>query len=312
MPCAPSPEAAHWFELSLVLTAADAERLGECLLDAGASCVQAEDALANTEEEVAIFAEPGQEAEHPRVWPQTRVTALFGSHPDQASQAAASLLKEACEAAQLPLSSHWQLRALENQDWVRLTQAQFQPIEIGNRLVISPSWEPLRESHAQRKRLVLDPGLAFGTGSHPTTALCLRWLDAHIRGGERVIDYGCGSGILAIAAGLLGATSIDAIDIDPQALIATSENAKRNQVPINTFLTRGDTLAPADIVLANILAAPLKLLAPTLEALVKPGGFLVLAGLLNRQIEELAGFYPRVRLQAWQELEGWSVLVGQR
>ena len=314
---APSPEkgldphALQWFELSLVLPATQAEPLSEHLLEAGAVCVQADDAQADTDAEQAIFAEPGLEDEHPRIWAQTRITALFESSPHQVQDQALAILAQACQASEITLASPWQLKALEDQDWVRLTQSQFQAIEIGKRLLISPSWEPNHAVHANRKRLILDPGLAFGTGSHPTTALCLHWLDANLRGRESVIDYGCGSGILAIAAGLLGASSIEAIDIDPQALIATRDNATRNQVDLKTHLAGHKGLAPADIVLANILAAPLKLLAPSLEALVKPGGYLVLAGLLTRQVEDVASYYTKIRLSAWRELEGWSVLVGQ-
>ena len=311
MPSALSPEVTQWFEVSLVLPASQAEPFSEQLLEAGALCVQVDDAQADTENEEAIFAEPGLDEDHPRVWRQTRITALFESRPREAQDQALEMLARASHASMIALDSPWQLKPLEDQDWVRLTQSQFQAIEIGERLLITPSWEPIHSIHAQRKRLVLDPGLAFGTGSHPTTALCLQWLEAHLRGGERVIDYGCGSGILAIAAGLLGATSIDAIDIDPQALIATDDNAQRNQVSLQTHLTRHRGLAPADMVLANILAAPLKLLAPTLEALVKPGGNLVLAGLLTRQVEEVAGCYANIRLSAWRDLDGWSVLVGQ-
>ena len=294
-----------------MLPASEAERLGESLLEAGALCVQADDAQANTEFEEAIFAEPGLEEPHPRVWAQTRVTALFEANPSSAQDHAKTLLRNASEAANIELQVPWQVHAIENQDWVRLTQSQFHPIEVGQRLLITPSWEPVQDKHAARKRLVLDPGLAFGTGTHPTTALCLRWLDAHMRGGERVIDYGCGSGILAIAAGLLGAASIEAIDIDPQALIATQDNAQRNQVSLSTHLARHEGMEAADVVLANILAAPLKLLAPTLEALVRPGGFLLLAGLLQRQTAEVADCYRKIRLNPWQEQEGWVLLVGQ-
>jgi len=306
----PNPEAPCWFELSLVLPASLAERIGQSLLDAGATCVQADDAQAGAEDEEAIYAEPGLNDHHPRIWAQTRVTALFESKAASAADEAGALLSAASKAAKVQLQVPWQLKAIEHQDWVRLTQSQFHPIEVGRRLLITPSWEPVQAAHADRRRLVLDPGLAFGTGTHPTTALCLRWLEAHVRGGERVIDYGCGSGILAIAAGLLGATSIDAIDIDPQALIATQENAQRNQVLLSTHLARHEAMEPADMVFANILAAPLKLLAPTLEALVRPGGFVILAGLLHRQIEEVASCYRKIRLTPWQTQEGWALLVG--
>ena len=211
------------------------------------------------------------------------------------------------------------IRWVAEQDWVRLTQSQFEPIPIGERLLITPSWHAeAAQATNNRGRLCieLDPGLAFGTGSHPTTRLCLEWLEQNLAGGESVIDYGCGSGILAIAAARLGAKSVIAIDIDTQALISTQANAKANP-PTDQLIEIRSTEDPrpeaVDVVVANILSMPLKLLAPVLIELVEAGGALVLSGVLQRQAEEVASAYaPRIPLTVVAERDGWVCLAGRR
>jgi ribosomal protein L11 methyltransferase len=211
------------------------------------------------------------------------------------------------------------IRWVAEQDWVRLTQSQFEPIPIGERLLITPSWHAEAAQAANnRGRLCieLDPGLAFGTGSHPTTRLCLEWLEQNLGGGESVIDYGCGSGILAIAAARLGAKSVIAIDIDAQALISTQANAKANP-PTDQLIEIRSTEDPrpeaVDVVVANILSMPLKLLAPVLIELVEAGGALVLSGVLERQADEVASAYaPRIPLTVVAERDGWVCLAGRR
>ena len=205
---------------------------------------------------------------------------------------------------------------LEDQDWVRAWLAHWEPLRFGRRLWVTPE-EKRAQIPAQPDAVImtLDPGLAFGTGTHPTTALCLAWLDAQDLAGKTVIDYGCGSGILAIAALLLDAERVVCVDIDPQALTATRQNAETNGVAdrIATCLPEAFAAAPADFVLANILAGPLKTLAPTLAGQLKPGGRLVLAGLLDRQAEELHACYaPYLRFEPDLSLEGWTRIAGQR
>ncbi|HLT26578.1 MAG TPA: 50S ribosomal protein L11 methyltransferase, partial [Zeimonas sp.] len=220
-------------------------------------------------------------------------------------------LAQAAGIAGEPVPERSERRAIAERDWVGETQTQFAPIEIGPRLRISPSWHQVAE-HDRARTIVLDPGLAFGTGSHPTTRMCLRWIERALPAGARVIDYGCGSGILAIAAARLGAAEVTGIDIDPQALAAAQRNAQANGVSI-TLRSSGETPpAAADVVVANILANPLRVLAPLLEALVAPGGRLVLAGLLDRQADEIARCYPRIALRPWRSLDGWTCLAGTR
>ena len=285
----------------------------DALLEAGALAVQAEDADADSPDEQPLYGEPGHEPAA-LAWDRTVLAAMVGDEVDDA--AAARLLADAADAIGVPApaADDWRMRALPDQDWVRATQAQFEPIEVGTRLLIAPSWHP--QPGSARRAIEMDPGLAFGTGSHPTTRLCLEWLDAQVAGGERVIDYGCGSGILAIAALRLGAAEVVAIDIDPQALAATRENARRNAVSLTVRAADDPTsapLAPVDIVVANILSNPLKLLAPMLSSLVAPGGALVLSGVLERQADEVAAAYaPWLRLSVAGVREGWVCLAARR
>lgn len=288
------------------------EAWSDALLEAGAVAVQAEDADADSPDEQALFGEPGHT---PRevAWQRTRLAAMVAD--DAACDA---LLAEAGSAVGRPAPTDYALRDVLEQDWVQATQAQFEPIPVGQRLLITPSWhlgEPAdRRAHApERITIEMDPGLAFGTGSHPTTRLCLEWLDTNLRSGAGVIDYGCGSGILAIAAARLGARGVVAIDIDPQALAATRDNAQRNGVSIDVRAAGGALPEPSDVVLANILSNPLKLLAPMLSSLVAPGGSLVLSGVLVRQAEEVVACYPpELRMSMAAERDGWACLVGRR
>jgi ribosomal protein L11 methyltransferase len=298
-------EQANWFELSILCSREQADLLSDTLIELGAASVQVTDANADTDSEEAIFGEPGSSDLY-RGWRESRLT-LLAQSPVQGQ----ALLNQAAQEHDLELPAS-RYREIESQDWVRTTQAQFEPIPIGDRLIITPSWhldKPIPESAIQ---IVLDPGLAFGTGSHPTTALCLQWLQANTPTDQNVIDYGCGSGILAIAAAKLGARSVMAIDIDDQAILSTQQNAEINDVTISTRTTREAAPEPAPIVLANILAGPLKVLAPLLQSLVAPGGSLVLAGLLDEQAQDIANAYPQFALMPWASDSGWTVLAGPK
>lgn len=289
------------------------EAWSDALLEAGAVAVQAEDADADSPDEQPLFGEPGH-APREVAWQRTRLAAMVADHA-----ACDALLAEASGAVGCATPTDYALRDVLEQDWVQATQAQFEPIPVGQRLLITPSWhlaEPRadREAHApERITIEMDPGLAFGTGSHPTTRLCLEWLDTNLRSGAGVIDYGCGSGILGIAAARLGARGVVAIDIDPQALAATRDNAQRNGVSIDVRAAGSALPEPSDVVLANILSNPLKLLAPMLSSLVAPGGSLVLSGVLVRQAAEVAACYPPgLRMRMAAERDGWACLVGTR
>ena len=287
-------------------TAADAEAWADALLDAGALSVDVADPLAGTPEETPLFGEPGAPAT--TLWRLSRLTALLPAEAD-----ATAVLRAAGAALGRPLPP-CETQPVADQDWVRATQAQFGPIRVTDALWIVPSWcDPVDPAALN---LVLDPGLAFGTGSHPTTRLCLAWLAAELRRGESVLDYGCGSGILAIAAARLGASRVVGTDVDPQAMIASRENARRNGVEA-TFVTP-DALAtrapaPFDVVVANILANPLILLAPALAARTRTGGRIVLSGILAPQAEEVAAAYaPWFKIALWRHEEGWVALAGVR
>ena len=206
-------------------------------------------------------------------------------------------------------------KPVENADWVRITQAQFQPVKVSERMWIVPTWhEPPAGDKAINIRL--DPGVAFGTGSHPTTHLCLQWLDSHVLAHQSVLDYGCGTGILAIAAKKLGADNVLGTDIDPQAVEAAIENARANEAAARFVLPDEMPEGCFDIVVANILSNPLKLLAPALLSRVAPEGYLVLSGVLARQAQEVIDVYrehdPQVKLSVWKEEDGWVCIAGQR
>ena len=291
-------------ELVLRVAEADAQALSDTMLHTqGAIAVSVEDAEAGTAGEHPLFGEPGLPVDR-TAWPDTRLVALFDAMP-AAEAAAAELL---AQGGALRVEA---LRPVADRDWVRLTQAQFTPTEVAPGFWIVPTWH---EPPAQARRIVrLDPGMAFGTGTHPTTRMCLRWLDRSIAPGARVLDYGCGSGILAIGAARCGAGAVDAVDIDPQALEATRANAAANGVSLARIGGPDAARGSYDIVVANILAAPLKVLAPLLCTHVSPDGRLALAGLLERQVSEVqAAYAPWIGLEAESEEDGWVLLAGMR
>ncbi|WP_374675946.1 50S ribosomal protein L11 methyltransferase [Ideonella sp.] len=294
------------YELVLLAPQALVEPVSDALMDElGAVSVSVEDADADTDAERALFGEPGMPPPQAG-WDRSTVKALFA---DEAGATEAGTLLLAQDWAQgLAVQS---MQAVPDQDWVRLTQAQFAPVPVTERFWIVPTWHEPPE--AAERVIRLDPGLAFGTGTHPTTRMCLRWIAAHAAQlqAARVLDYGCGSGILAIGAALHGATEVDGVDIDPAAVEATRANAAANGVRLTAGLadTAQGTYA---VVLANILATPLKLLAPLLCSHVAPGGHLVLAGILERQAEELrAAYAPWCAIDVLDSEDGWILMGGR-
>ena len=275
---------------------------GDALLEAGALSVDASDPFAGTPREQAHFDEPGEPPE--TTWQHSRLVVLFAPAID--AQAA---LAAAAHALGQPLPP-FERYAVEEQDWVRATQAQFGPIDVAGRLAVVPSWcDPL----PGRITVRLDPGLAFGTGSHATTRLCLQWLVEHVRPQASVLDYGCGSGVLAIAAAKLGAGNVTGTDVDPQALGASRDNARANGVDAMFLLPDAVPVQPFDLVVANILANPLILLAPAIAARVKVGGHLALAGILDDQARRVAVAYSQwFKLARWRAADGWTLLAGVR
>ncbi|MEW5786247.1 MAG: 50S ribosomal protein L11 methyltransferase [Pseudomonadota bacterium] len=287
-----------WISLKIPADGDAAETLADALMEAGALSVSIEDRDAGTAEEAPQFGEPG--LDDPRAWQHNWVVALLEADTDVAALLA---------RLGLPDGSGHQVEEVPEQDWVRLTQSQFEPIPISGRLWIVPSWHDAPDPQAIT--LVLDPGLAFGTGSHPTTRLCLKWLEGNLAGGESVLDYGCGSGILAIAAKKLGAGIVHGTDLDPQAITASRDNAGRNATVAEFCLP--DALAPGryDVVVANILTNPLKALMPLLAGRVKPGGRIALSGILAEQAGDILDLYGSAfAMSPWGEEEGWVCLAG--
>ncbi|MEW6165527.1 MAG: 50S ribosomal protein L11 methyltransferase [Pseudomonadota bacterium] len=293
-----------WISVAIEVEAAQAEALSDALLAAGAISVAVEDAQAGTEFETPQFGEPGS----PTVplWTESRVVALFEPGDGLTDRIAAAAREAGLDA----LPAHT-VEEVAEQDWVRLTQSQFDPIRISDRLWIVPSWHVAPDSEAIN--LELDPGLAFGTGSHPTTRLCLEWLEREIAPGVSVLDYGCGSGILGIAALKLGAGDVLGIDIDPAALTAAADNAARNGVTMRLAHSGAALTETFDRVVANILTNPLMLLAPLLCSRLKPGGRLALSGVLEAQAGQvIAAYAPHLALRVGAVHEGWVRLEGER
>ena len=294
-------------ELVLLCPGTSAEAISDALMDAGVLSVSVEDADLDTDREQPLFGEPGSEPET-LAWESNRVVALLpdGADPEQ-------ILELAAQSLGWRIDCPRELRQVPDADWVRLTQSQFGPIEVGERVLIVPSWhaDQLAQVRPGRIALKLDPGLAFGTGSHPTTHLCLEWLAEQLRPGSTVLDYGCGSGILAIAAVMLGASATVGVDIDEQAVQSSRNNALANEVVLDAMLPDSLPDGQYDVVVANILSNPLKVLAPMLAGRVGAGGQLVLSGVLERQADEVAAAYaPWIAMSVWRAREGWVCLSG--
>jgi ribosomal protein L11 methyltransferase len=291
-------------ELSLLSPEAVVDTIGDAVMELGALSVSVDDADAGTDAEQALFGEPGMPTP-PAAWAHSRIVALFND--EAAAREALSILAlqdffKGCHVVGV--------NAVADQDWVRITQSQFEPVPVTTDFYIVPTWcEP---PTAAKQIIRLDPGLAFGTGTHPTTRMCLKWIATQgslDRKLGRTLDYGCGSGILAIAAKKYGASSVDAVDIDPAAVTASQANAIANQTELQLGLP-DLAIGSYDTVLANILASPLKVLAPLLCGHVAAGGRLVLAGILERQTDELKVAYaPYLQLQVLDTMDGW-VLMG--
>jgi ribosomal protein L11 methyltransferase len=290
------------FELRLMCPEDRVESLSDALDALDALSVSVEDADAQTDAEQALFGEPGMPAPKGG-WNRSRVIALFNG--EEAAREAAELLQAQDFFAGCQVLG---VNVVPDQDWVRLTQSQFAPVEITSEFWIVPTWH---EPPEQAKQVIrLDPGLAFGTGTHPTTRMCLRWIAAHPMP-ERVLDYGCGSGILAIGASKYGAQAVFAVDIDEAAVQSTELNAEANHVSLIAGLP-DKAVGSFGLVLANILATPLKVLAPLLCAHVTQGGHLVLAGILERQADELiAAYAPYCQLSVSDAEDGWILMTAK-
>jgi len=288
-----------FLEVAIDLDGLDAEAVEEQLFAAGAAAVTYTD----QRDDPILEPAPGEF----RLWPASRLQALF-----DADRAPSALLEQLARELALP-GSRMQCRAVADRVWEREWLRDFRPMQFGSRLWVCPTHDIVNEMGAII--VTLDPGLAFGTGTHPTTALCLQWLDRELRSGDTVIDYGCGSGILGIAAAKLGSVAVQAFDIDPQALTATAENAARNAVSarLSVVASAAALQAPVDLLLANILSGPLCELAPQLAGSVQPGGRLVLSGLLEHQVAEVVRAYaPWAALSVVGSDNDWQCLAGFR
>jgi ribosomal protein L11 methyltransferase len=283
-----------------------AETLGDALMELGALSISVSDAAVDTDEEKPLYGEPGLTPEK-NAWEQSQVIALFDENGLSSPEISLALSEEGFQV-NMPTE-----RTVEEQDWVRLTQSQFDPIQVGQRLWVVPSWHDA-PNDPNAVCLAVDPGLAFGTGSHPTTKLCMQWLEEHEGLSQKtLLDYGCGSGILAIAAKRLGCGPAIGVDIDPQAVSSAKDNALRNEVSVEFYLPEEDTSnSQHDVVVANILANPLQVLAPALCQRIAPEGHIVLSGILARQAKEVIETYqPWLTLHVWREYDGWVCLTGQ-
>ena len=292
-----------WLSAAFTVDSASSDALSDALIAAGALSVDVADADAGTEWERPIFDEP--DGARAGAWLHARMSALFEIDADVPAAMSAAFAE-----ARVPATTAYEVTRVDDEDWVRKTQSQFTPQHVTPRLWIVPTWHQPPDPKALN--VILDPGLAFGTGTHPTTRLCLRWLDDKLQGGESVVDFGCGSGILAIAALKLGAASASGVDIDPQAVAAAQRNAQQNGAAA-TFVTAAEQLQPGNIVVANILAKPLMVLAPLIADLTLSGGRLALSGILVEQADEVIDAY-----RAWYDFEpaqeeaGWVLISGVR
>ena len=293
-----------WQSVSFLTDASHAEPVCDALLDVGALSASVEDADAGTPDEQPQFGEPGSIVASG--WNRSRVIALLEPDVD-----VGALLARASATAGLTTVPAWTVEEVAEQNWVQVTQSQFDPIRVSERLWIVPSWHAAPDPAAVN--LVLDPGMAFGTGSHPTTRLCLEWLERNVHAGCSVLDYGCGSGILAIAAARLGAASVVGVDIDPLAVEAARANAQRNGVNA-TFHDSAQPVAGAyDLVVANILSNPLRVLAPAICAHVRGGGRLALSGILREQADEIMAIYGQwLPMRIADFREDWVCLTGTK
>jgi ribosomal protein L11 methyltransferase len=292
-----------WQRVSLVVPGADAEALGDALEAEGAVSTDLADADAGTAAEREILLEANEVA---GPWERCRLTALFGAGADISRALEAALAQSGASA--LAAAS---IDRLEDADWVALTQRQFEPIRAGARLWIVPTWhEPPRPDEVN---IVLDPGAAFGTGSHPTTRMCLAWLEANVRAGDGVLDYGCGSGILGIAALKLGAARAAGLDIDPMALEAARYNSRRNGVALEVLDAQRELRGTFRIAVANILANPLRMLAPVIASHTEPQGLIALSGILAEQAADVVAAYaPWARLEVAAREGQWVLVAGRR
>ncbi len=292
-----------FLQVNLVVPSQHAELLSDELMEVGALSTAIEDAYAGTDKEQPIFDEPNEPSAE--IWEQSLIIAMFDADTDV--DAAVALLPENMR----PVKDAYTVTSVADQDWVKLTQSQFDPIHVSERLWITPTWHEAPTDGSIN--IELDPGLAFGTGSHPTTFLCLRWLDANMPQGAAVLDYGCGSGILAITAAKLGAGKVVGVDIDKQAIRASHDNAAQNQVSIEVYLPDAQPEGQFDVVVANILANPLRMLGQMLAGRVKTDGQIVLSGILAEQVEEISALY-----QQWFDMkpatiqDGWACLFGTK
>lgn len=287
-------------QLKIKVDSEKADSLGDAFFAEDALSVSVEDQFEGTEFEEPIFNEPGMEVE--KLWQHSLLVVLLTEDCD-IDQIVSNVQKKT------KLTFDYEIENIDDQDWVRLTQSQFEPIKITDKLFIVPSWHELPIADATG--IILDPGLAFGTGSHPTTFMCLEWLAKNVSTADTILDYGCGSGILAITAAKLGAKSVVGVDIDKQATESSLYNAEVNQTQVNFFLPDKFKPTTYDIVIANILSNPLRMLASALSGYVCKGGKIVLSGILDSQIEEMSSIYQEwFDMQVYKVMDGWVCLEG--
>jgi ribosomal protein L11 methyltransferase len=292
-----------WQRVELVVAGGRAQALADALEEAGALATELTDADAGTPDEQAIFGEPGSDS---KPWPRTRLSALFNiGFP------ARSALGKAVAAAAAEVLEPAAIERIEDADWVALTQRQFEPLQVGRELWIVPTWH--RPPHPEAINVTLDPGAAFGTGSHPTTRLCIGWLEDQVQDRDEVLDYGCGSGILSICALKLGAARAVGVDIDPLAVEAARYNAGQNGVPLQVFDAEHAPEMQATVTVANILANPLRMLAPVIATHTRPHGRIALSGILEEQAAAVIEAYaPWARLEVTRHDSGWVLVTGVR